>query len=139
MAQESPSASPVSHATTCEGASKPSTILAETQTLTESRGESSDPDRGIAFCETQTFTKSTGEHADPDSASSLESTWERGNRHPLLFAFAVNASGESPTLFYDEQLEMVVTSDGIPIIDLEHAPETMTHTAVQKEVDDPDR
>lgn len=117
-----------------------SRTLAETHSITEVRGEVSDPDRGVAFAATQTVTKAKGEADDADAgAFSGTTNWERGDRRPLLFTDAISMRSEAPEIRYDDALDMAVDDDGRPLIHAGAGTETGTSTSVRNETFDEDR
>jgi len=113
--------------------------LAETHSITEVRGEASDPDRGVAFAETHTVTKVKNEADDSDARGFAGAVdWMRGDRRPLLFRDAVAMRSEASVIGYDDSLDMAVDDEGRPLI-FAASTETGTSTSVTNETFDQDR
>ena len=131
---------PVSHERERQALSVQPSILCETHSLTEVRGESTDPDDSVStLMATQTLTKTNNESRDDDTARDALPSVELGSRMPLLFQAAVNARGEAPRLQYDEELLMCISEDGSPLINKALTLlETQTETAARAEETDSD-
>lgn len=76
------------------------------------------------FLNTQTGTYAPGESTDDDPDPAVTDTpafgadWATGERRPLLFADAREATGEVSQLAYDPELEMSVDADGRAVVAL---------------------
>jgi hypothetical protein len=113
--------------------------LAETHSLTEVRGEVSDPDRGTLLAETFSITDVRGEVRDPDAGAFRGLLdWERGDRRPLLFRDAVTVTDRIADINYDDAIDMAVDGMGHPVLTSPILMETMTKTAVAEEISDND-
>jgi hypothetical protein len=114
--------------------------FAETHSVTQVRGETDDPDRGVTFAETQTLTKANNESRDDDQPAIVQSVdWNRGDQRPLLFRGAVPICSEAHDLGYDEELDVAVDRGGRPLVAMSLAPETMSVTDARGELNDPDQ
>lgn len=116
-------------------------VFAETQTLTDARGEARDEDRRTSpLAETHTMTKASGEVNDSDPTNMPGTMhWTEGARSPLLFRNAVAGTGKGRTFLYDRELAMSVSENGMPLIRAHPVSETMTHSAARGEQDDSDQ